>query len=133
MRDKFAQEKVELMKRHAQALNWYPFRAAVRNMLKELGFFTRSEDRSDITENDLDRLTKNRNELIHRMAFLSKPKPETFLFMADFIGKIILGILRYDGKYLDWTQKPSGKSVCESDLGRVLGIDEQNVCWPSSV
>lgn len=94
-------EQLQMMANHVQGFNWYPFRRALSELCKALGL--------SISRSDRNRLKTVRDELVHRASFHpSHGTPEEqYFFMMTFIGKILLGILGYDGYYYDWT-KPRG-------------------------
>ena len=88
-------------------------------------------DVSGITKDDIQKFIENRNELTHRMDFANEEKPETFWFMADFIAKFLLGILHYNGHYLDNSQRSQNEWIGE--IRHPLSVDEAKACWPYQV
>jgi len=94
-------DQVEMMANHVRGFNWYTFRRALSDICNHLCLKINSKERG--------RFKAIRDELVHRASFDSEygTHPEQYLFMMTFIGKILLGILGYDGYYYDWT-KPRG-------------------------
>lgn len=93
-------EKIELMARHAQGLNWYPFGRALADLCKSIRLRTNSSERRKFVE--------IRNDLVHRMTFHPSrgTEWEQYVFLMTFIGKTLLAILGYDGNFYDWTEPP---------------------------
>lgn len=96
-------QQLDLMIKHVQGLNWYPFRHALYDLAGEvhLGFESKTRMRREI-----ERFKTNRDELVHRARFKSNDPWREYAFMMTFIGKVLLAILGYDGYYCDWTKPP---------------------------
>jgi len=58
-----------------------------------------------ITEDELSRLIKIRNSLIHRASFVTKDYWQEYTFLISILDRIFLKILDYTGVYLDITNK----------------------------
>ena len=93
------EDRLSIMALHAQGLNWYPFGRALSELCKAVRLRATSRERR--------RFIDIRNELVHRAAFHPNCGPmwDQYAFMFTFVGKILLGILGYDGHYLDWTKE----------------------------
>lgn len=104
---KLSQEKLEMIVNHAQAFNWFPFRRAISDLCKDI--------KLEINGKDKGRFVNIRNDLVHRMSFNSNlgSEWEQYTFLMTFIGKILLAILGYKGKYYDWTDT---QNIIEKDL-----------------
>jgi len=93
-------EKIELMAKHAQGFNWYPFSRALAELCKSIRLRINSSERR--------RFVEIRNELVHRMAFHPSQGTEweQYAFLMTFVGKTLLAILGYSGNFYDWTEPP---------------------------
>ncbi len=75
----------------------------------------------DISENELKIISKMRNNLIHTASFLDEYESfYQYSYLFTQIGKMILGILGYKGKYVDWTKLGSNGSFENSMLSELV-------------
>ncbi len=97
-------DKLEMMANHVKGLNWFPFSRALSEMCNHIGLQTNSRERR--------RFINIRNELVHRFRFHPDYGSawQQFSYLMDFIGKILLVILKYDGHYYDWTKLDAGRT-----------------------
>ena len=112
------EKQLRMMANHVQGFNWYPFRRALSELCSALGLSINSTDRS--------RFKTMRDELVHRASFPPSygTLAEQYLFMMTFIGKILLGILGYDGYYYDWT-KPRGWIGTDMEMRVKLDLEPE--------
>ena len=88
---------LEMMVNHAQGMNWFPFRRAIKGMLHGVGL--------PVDNKDINRFIIIRNRLVHQMNFPGKThdeRVEQYFFVMMFVGRVLLAILQYQGYYNDW-------------------------------
>lgn len=101
-------EQLDMMSKHAQGLNWYPFRRAISDLCASTGLDFNSTERG--------RFVDIRNELVHRVEYNPNygDSWSQYFFLMTFVGRILLAILGYDGYYYDWTKH--GGAEMKSDI-----------------
>ena len=125
----FSKEQASKMCKHVQGLNRPTFRQTVREMTESLGL--------PVSNNELNKVIGYRNELVHRMRFFEdeesydvkgnrKDSYRAYLTIMNYVGKLLLAILRYRGCYLDWTKD----AVWESEMRTPLPLNENMGNWP---
>lgn len=98
-------------------LNRYSFRRTLDEFFKEITFNPKEED--------VDRFLKCRNSLVHTGMLICYKEArkknercaqeeiyEEFFFLINFLDKIFLKLLSYDGFYSDWSKFPNVQMVC---------------------
>jgi len=89
--------KYKLIKQNIPALNNYPFRYLLDEMLASY--------KLSIKEECLSNIVKIRNSLVHTGEFYGELDPEDqYFLLITNIGMILLSILNYKGEYIDWTK-----------------------------
>lgn len=127
----FSNRQAKEMCKHVRGLNWPTFRQTLRKMTEDLGL--------SVPRDILGKIVEYRNELVHRMHFFkdsanscgTKRKEmdpyEAYRAMLDYVGKLLLAILRYEGYYLDWTKSADWEDQMMSLLH--IGVTKGN--WPT--
>ena len=92
------QDKLKMMAEHIKGLNWFPFSRALSDMCNDIKLPVTSKERR--------RFIQIRNELVHRFEFCADYGTpwQQYSYLMDFIGKMLLAILKYDGYYYAWTK-----------------------------
>ena len=104
------QDKLKMMACHIKGLNWFPFSRALSEMCNDVGLPVNSKERRCFIQ--------IRNELVHRFEFHTDygSQWQQFSYLMDFIGKMLLAILKYDGYYYDWTKLEKGQAEMRTKL-----------------
>lgn len=127
----FSYEQAREMCKHVEGLNWPTFRQTLRNMSRDLGLA--------VSEEELNEIVTYRNELVHRMCFFKESKKtgkarktkrtafRAYFTMMNYVAKILLAILRYQGYYLDWTKDARWE---DNNMTTRLSLNEVAITWP---
>jgi hypothetical protein len=78
-------------------LNRQSFRTILETMFAEFGI--------SVTKDELDRLIKIRNSLVHKASFITKEHWNEYAFLIGMLDRILLKTLNYNGVFLDITNK----------------------------
>ena len=89
--------EIILLKDNIVSINHFPFRIALSSIIDEAN--------PEIDQNDIQRVSLIRNKLVHAGEFISQNDTfNDYCFLFTKITEIILGLLSYQRKYLDWTK-----------------------------
>ncbi len=101
--------QMEMMVDHLTGLNYYSFRAALRDMVVEVAMYGTEDER----ERDINKFLLMRNDLVHKGSFPSTHEDayEQYQFMDVFIGRFLLATLGFSASTLrPWTARFRNRS-----------------------